>query len=170
MLRAAAILPSCHACLSMKKLSSILAFAAAAACVSGPATASVVEMRSTMTRACNDVDSGHGQRVDGCLSSETGRRGAAARDRSVRVAYARVTTADHAAAYPVVEQLQTQAESAQRSDAEILHHGRMKLLRTLAFMVAGALVFKLLLKRSFLLGALAGFVVELVLVGAAVMN
>jgi hypothetical protein len=46
----------------------------------------------------------------------------------------------------------------------------MTLLRALAFMVAGALVFKLLLKRSFLLGALVGFIVELVLVGAAVMN
>ncbi len=44
------------------------------------------------------------------------------------------------------------------------------MLRTFAFMVAGALVFKLLLRRVLLLGALAGFLVELARVGAAVMN
>lgn len=86
----------------------------------------------------------------------------------------RVATAYDAAAQPVVATVQAQAwtpaASPQPTDAEIMHHGRMKLLRTLAFMVAGALVFKLLLKRSLLLGALVGFLVELVLVGAAVMN
>jgi hypothetical protein len=69
-------------------------------------------------------------------------------------------------------QVQAQAPAArpQPSDDEIMRHGRMKLLRTLAFVVAGGLVFKLLLKRSFLIGGLVGFLVELVLVGAAVMN
>ena len=108
-----------------------------------------------------------------CLSgpvSSTVRDVSAQDDPNAPVAFDRVPTSYEASAHLVVAPTQAPTASPQPNDEEILHHGRMKLLRTFAFMVAGALVFKLLLKRSLLLGALAGFVVELVLVGAAVMN
>ena len=43
-------------------------------------------------------------------------------------------------------------------------------LRVFSLRVAGGLFFKLLLRRSFWIGFLVGFLVECVLVGAAVMN
>jgi len=84
----------------------------------------------------------------------------------------RLTRAYDALARPPVAPLQRQAPAAgpRRSGAEVVHRGRLPLLRTLAFKVAGALVFRLLLKRSFPLGTFAGFVVKLVQVGAAVVN
>ncbi len=152
----------------MKKLSAILAFAAV--CLSAPLPSTAADVQLKVVHWCKDADGRLGQRVDGCRPNETEVRDVSAQDPSAQVAFDRVTKAYDAAAHPVVAPAQTPAARPQRTDEEILHYGRMKLLRTLAFMVAGGLVFKLLLKRSFLIGALVGFLVELVLVGAAVMN
>ena len=154
----------------MKKLSAILAFAAVFLSAPLPSTAADVQLK--VVHWCKDTDGRLGQRVDGCRLYETEVRDVSAQDPNAQVAFDRVTKAYDAAAHPIVAptQAQTPAARPQRTDEEILHYGRMKLLRTLAFMVAGGLVFKLLLRRSFLLGALVGFLVELVLVGAAVMD
>lgn len=171
-LHAAATLPPHESPdLPMKKLSAILALAAACLGVSVSLPAAEVLQ---VVHWCRDAGGRLGQRVDGCRFNETEVRDVSPQDPNAQVALERVAKAYEAAAHPVVATVQAQAStpaaSPQHTDAEIMHYGRMKLLRTLAFMVAGALVFKLLLKRSFLLGALVGFLVELVLVGAAVMN
>jgi hypothetical protein len=175
MLRAAALLPPRGVpALPMKESFSILVVAAA--CVSGPATSAAAVVQPTLVHRCPDIDGGLGRRVDVCRLHGSELRDVPARAANAQLAFDRPTRAYDALTRPAVAQVQMQmpmqapAASPRRSDDEVMHRGRLALLRTLAFMVAGALVFKLLLKRSFLLGAFAGFVVELVLVGAAVLN
>jgi|GEM_PF-4809158 len=152
----------------MKKLFAILALAAAG--LAGPVSSSAAEVLKVV-HWCKASDGRVGQRVDGCRLNET-EVDVSAQDPAAQVAFDRVSKAYVAAAHPVVATMQAQAPTAnaQPTDEEIMRYGRMKLLRTLAFIVAGGLVFKLLLKRSFLLGGLVGFLVELFLVGIAVMN
>lgn len=155
----------------MKKLFALLALAAVG--LSGPVASTAADVQLKVVHWCKAPDGRIEQRVDGCRYNETDADASA--QAGAQAAFQRVSTAYDAAAHPVVAtapvQAPAQATAQERpSDEEIMRYGRMKLLRTFAFMVAGALVFKLLLKRSFVLGAVVGFVVELVLVGAAVMN
>lgn len=157
--------------LPMKKLFAFLALAAVG--LSGPVSSTAADVQLKVVHWCKSPDGRVGQRVDGCRINET-EVDVSAQDPAAQVAFDRVSKAYDAAAHPVVgAQVQAPAlptAQARPTAEETMHYGRMKLLRTLAFMVAGALVFKLLLKRSFVLGAVVGFLVELVLVGAAVMN
>jgi hypothetical protein len=157
----------------MKPLSLIVVVAAIG--LSHPLSSIAAEMQLKVVHWCKDGSGRIGQRVDGCRFNEA-EVDVSAPDPNAQVAFDRVSKAYDAAAHPVVAATPVQAQAQppdarrERSDEEVMHYGRMKLLRTFAFMVAGALVFKLLLRRSLLVGALVGFLVELVLVGAAVMN
>jgi hypothetical protein len=119
---------------------------------------------------CKGVDGRLKQRVDGCPPGETEVRDVSAQDPNAQAAFERVTKAYATESDPVGRSVREADDRRARHNDEVMHWAHLRMLRTFGFILLGGFAFKLLLRRSFLIGGAVGFVVEAVLVGAAVLN